>query len=274
MTLVPHHVTSRRSLADAGDSMDRFGIGHLPVMDDGRLVGLLSARDVQTAARLGMDAKDTPVASVMLLEPFTVPADEELTRVAREMARRRVDCAVVTEGARIRGILTATDALALLADAVGASGALVPPNRLPSVVKRRIEGEHEYLRQVLDRVENLSERALCEEADPDDLFAAARELYQKLIEHIELEDVLLAPAVRESCLGPARAKDLVEKHHEQRVQLEMALAMLDSGDVEHLAQSLLLLAHTVRVDMKREEQTVLSSLVLDDSLVESDMMAG
>jgi acetoin utilization protein AcuB len=274
MTLAPQYVPSRVSVAEARALMAKLGIGHLPIVDAGALVGLLSAHDVQVASRLGSDVEALSVGQLMSGDPYTATPDVEITRVAREMAQGHVECAVITERERVVGILTSTDVLSLLADAASATVALIAPTRLPSAIKRRIEAEHTFLRQKLDQVEALAERALREEPVEQELFASARELYRRLLEHIELEDALLAPTLPADSEGPQGARGFLHKHHEQRIQLGMGLAMVDVGDTEHLAESLLLLSHSVRVDMKQEEDTVLSSRMLDDSIVEADMNAG
>jgi hypothetical protein len=50
--------------------------------------------------------------------------------------------------------------------------------------------------------------------------------------------------------------------------------MVASGDVEHLAESLLLLAHWVKIDMKEEESVELAPAAMSDSPVVQDAEFG
>lgn len=277
MTLLPHTIGVTQTLLEAQQLMRNLRVRHLPVMEDRTtLVGVLSERDVVVAQALGTHLDKTAVGVAMTAGPFVVPPDAELTHVARSMAKQKVGCALVEEGSKVIGILTTTDGLSLLADVVACGGMLEPQSRLPSEVRQRILDEHKLLREMLEKVEQLSDDALREVlSDEEALHVAARDLYDMLLEHLELEDALLAPKLRESpTFGPRQAEALETKHHEQREQLQMGRAMLDAGDVEHLAESLLLLSHWVRVDMREEEATVLSPGALHDEAAQPDVAAG
>ena len=57
MTLGPHSITSRQTLAEAHQTMRERGVRHLPVVDDGKLVGVVSQRDLYLLETLrGVDA--------------------------------------------------------------------------------------------------------------------------------------------------------------------------------------------------------------------------
>jgi len=83
---------------------------HLLVADmDGRLVGVISDRDVLRAAD-GYDWETTFAANVMTVDPITVTADTPLSTATTLVLDNRVNCLpVVDELKRVRGILTTTD---------------------------------------------------------------------------------------------------------------------------------------------------------------------
>jgi len=93
-------------------------IRHLPVTESGRLVGILSDRDIAFASNsdgseLGERLR---VRDVCSLEVYRVAPEEPLDAVLSEMAARRIGSVVVTEGERIAGLFTATDACRCFAD--------------------------------------------------------------------------------------------------------------------------------------------------------------
>lgn len=103
------------------------GIRHLPVVDDGRLVGIVSDRDVriddrslhQLAAleRLGQAAgEDKPVEAVMSPDPHVIDGDQPIATAARLLLSRRISALPVVDDGELVGIITTTDCmLALLA---------------------------------------------------------------------------------------------------------------------------------------------------------------
>lgn len=116
MTPCPHTVGKDQSLAKAHELMREHGIRHLPVLDGGRLVGLLSDRDVHLVQSLrDVVSAQVPVEQAMSYDPYCVTPLTELEQVAREMARKKLGSAVVMEGPKVVGIFTAIDALETLA---------------------------------------------------------------------------------------------------------------------------------------------------------------
>jgi len=117
MTWGPIVIDCHRSLAEAAETMARFELRHLPVVDGGRLVGILSERDVYRfeLSKRRVDAEVIAVGEAMSPEPYTVTLATPVATVARAMADRRLGAAVVTRGNQIVGVFTSTDALWALA---------------------------------------------------------------------------------------------------------------------------------------------------------------
>lgn len=91
----------------AAQIMQLGRIRHLPVVEDGRLVGLISHRDV-----LVHDA-DTKIREAMSEDVQTVSPDTPALAAAELMQEQKYDSLPVVEGDRLVGIVTAADFLAL-----------------------------------------------------------------------------------------------------------------------------------------------------------------
>lgn len=116
MTVAPVVVAAGASLAEAHRLMRERQIRHLPVVESGQLVGLVSQRDVYLLETLrGVDPAVARVAEAMAPDPFRVAPDARLHEVASEMARRRIGSAVVVERGDVVGLFTTVDALEALA---------------------------------------------------------------------------------------------------------------------------------------------------------------
>lgn len=106
------------SIADARHIMREYNLRHLPVVDDGKLVGMLSDRDVYLLEAFArVDPSDARVREAMSM-PLIVDENEEIDVVADRMAAQRCNSAVIVDDGEIRGIFTATDALVALAELV------------------------------------------------------------------------------------------------------------------------------------------------------------
>lgn len=119
MTRTPYTVDSHEPLSAAQRKMSENGIRHLPVLTSGKLVGVLSQRDLYFLDALGgMGATFDVVSDAMTSEIFTVGPKAKLRDVVHEMNAHRYGCAVVVDGGNVVGIFTASDALELLTDAL------------------------------------------------------------------------------------------------------------------------------------------------------------
>jgi acetoin utilization protein AcuB len=121
MTPDPICVASDTLLSSAMVHMRRHDIRHLPVVDGGRLIGILSQRDIAMAtAEADQWPPSEHVGDAMSREVYAVPPERPLGEVAAKMVERKYGCTVVTRDERVVGIFTTTDALRLLVGIVEA----------------------------------------------------------------------------------------------------------------------------------------------------------
>lgn len=97
--------------------MRELAIRHLPVLQDERLVGVVSERDLKPAASLPeVETKALTVGDVMKRDVFVASTDMQLSEVASEMAEGKLGSAIIVDaGGNVAGIFTTTDALRILA---------------------------------------------------------------------------------------------------------------------------------------------------------------
>ena len=107
MTREPVTVDPRARCHEARRMMDQHRIRHLPVTDQGRLVGIVSDRDVRSAmsGKPGANAGE-----IMTLDPLTVTSETRIEHAARIMLDARVGSLPVVDGTLV-GIVTYTDLL-------------------------------------------------------------------------------------------------------------------------------------------------------------------
>ncbi len=116
MTAMPHTIGLDIPVKKALDMMREFGIRHLPVQDGGKLVGMLTDRDLKLAASFNK-ADDLTAEDVMSPDPYMVDVDAHVDEVAKEMAAHKYGAAIVTQqNGKIVGIFTAVDGLRVLAE--------------------------------------------------------------------------------------------------------------------------------------------------------------
>ncbi|HXU73485.1 MAG TPA: CBS domain-containing protein [Polyangia bacterium] len=118
MTPTPHTIGAEQMLTVAIELMREHKIRHLPVLRGGRLVGILSERDVALISGLPtVDPAVVPVEDAMSEEVYTVAGDTPLDEVAATMAANKYGSALVVDPRNhIVGVFTTIDALHALAD--------------------------------------------------------------------------------------------------------------------------------------------------------------
>lgn len=125
MTSAPHTVGPDQSLSIALDLMRKYDIRHLPVRHQGRIVGILSERDINFALRVEKaDASELKVESALTAEIFSVLPQTALEEVVSRMAKDRIGCALIEDASgKLLGIFTAVDACMVLAHQLGSAAA-------------------------------------------------------------------------------------------------------------------------------------------------------
>lgn len=103
-------VTSDTTLGEAGELLRAMDVRHLPVVQDERVVGMLSDRDLRRAQGTNRGA-DTPVGEVMSSDVSVIEPEKPLSFAAELMLARRIGAVPVVDDGRLIGIVTLTDLL-------------------------------------------------------------------------------------------------------------------------------------------------------------------
>jgi len=112
----PQTVRRDDKLIIARDIMLWGQFRHLPVLDQGKLVGVLSEGDIAAhQARTGESLASSPddtVRMAMQPEPHTAHPDDSVTEAAGRMATERIGCLPILDKGELVGLVTTTDILA------------------------------------------------------------------------------------------------------------------------------------------------------------------
>lgn len=112
MTTTPHSIGKEQTLAKAEEMMQKNHIRHLPVLEAGKLIGLISDRDVKFLKSFkDVDITKTTVADLSVTDVFTIKPTSKLDEVCEAMAENKYGCAVVMDNNKLVGIFTWVDAL-------------------------------------------------------------------------------------------------------------------------------------------------------------------
>jgi acetoin utilization protein AcuB len=116
MTRSPRTIGHQQSLAAAHRMMREHDIRHLPVLDSGKLVGMLSLRDLHFIETLGdVDQETVNVSEAMSQDTYAVGPRATLRKVVAEMAEHKYGSAVVLDDGKVVGVFTTVDGLRALA---------------------------------------------------------------------------------------------------------------------------------------------------------------
>lgn len=116
MTDQPYTIGRDQKLSRAHEMMREHKLRHLPVLEHGQLVGVLTQRDLYFLETIsGVSIDEDHVDDAMSPDAYAVSPDTPLGEVAETMLERKLGCAVIVERDRVAGIFTATDALKLIA---------------------------------------------------------------------------------------------------------------------------------------------------------------
>src|SRR5713101_6685982 len=106
MIVDPITISPEKKISDALEMMKRYRISGIPVTKGGRLVGILTNRDLRFESR-----SDLPISAVMTKENLiTVPVGTTLEEAERILHRHRVEkLLVVDENYNLKGLITVKD---------------------------------------------------------------------------------------------------------------------------------------------------------------------
>jgi CBS domain-containing protein len=103
-------VEPSQPLGEAARLMKSGDFGSVPVVDNGRLVGMLTDRDIVVrAVAEGLDPSSAQVREIASTTPVIVEPDQDLAEALRLMAQHRVRRLPVVDDGRLVGVLSQAD---------------------------------------------------------------------------------------------------------------------------------------------------------------------
>ena len=121
MSRDPATVGPNDSLERVVELLRRRDIRSVPVLEDGRLIGIVTDRDVRQVApgypllrdeqEIHRYMKHLTVTAAMTADPMTIAPEARLTEAAKVLETYRISSLPVVDGAALVGVLTVTDLL-------------------------------------------------------------------------------------------------------------------------------------------------------------------
>jgi CBS domain-containing protein len=126
MTRDPIILGRNDTLDLAEDIMNLRRIRHMPVVDEGSIVGIVSQRDLfrsalVTALGFGRKTQTAVIKTIKIKEimtehVITISPDASVKEAARVMIDKKIGCLPVVDGENLVGLLTETDILRYFAE--------------------------------------------------------------------------------------------------------------------------------------------------------------
>ena len=130
MTPNPRALAPSATVMEAAHAMREGDIGNIIVLENGRLCGILTDRDIVVRAlALGSDPARTRIGDICSRELTTISPDESLGRAVRLMREKAIRRLPVEEGGTVVGVISLGD-LAIDSDPRSALAdvSAAPPN--------------------------------------------------------------------------------------------------------------------------------------------------
>ncbi|MCK9262227.1 MAG: CBS domain-containing protein [Desulfomonilia bacterium] len=133
-------------IRDALTVMKKFSIRHLPVVEGGLFIGLVTSGDLKQAILASM-LETLKVGDLMLRNPITITRDTSLEKAARIIYEKNIGCLPVVESGKVAGIITIKDILKAFIEIMGV---LKSGSRIDVVLK----GVHGSFDEVVSIIES------------------------------------------------------------------------------------------------------------------------
>ena len=137
MSSQPETLNADNTLLDAVLLLRRAGLRHIPIVEDNRLVGILTDRDVARFApsmllplspqEYNRVFEETLITKVMTRDPISTAPDAPLAEAVRLLHQNRLGCLPVIEKGQLVGIITTNDMLRALHDLIDSPENSSPP---------------------------------------------------------------------------------------------------------------------------------------------------
>lgn len=106
MTREPSTLSPASTIGEAATIMRQDDCGSVPIVEGGRLVGIITDRDIVIRILAGgKDPKTAHVSEAMTADPVTVGPDASLDEAQKVMAERQVRRLPVVENGRLVGLV-------------------------------------------------------------------------------------------------------------------------------------------------------------------------
>jgi acetoin utilization protein AcuB len=115
MSPTPITIHPNASLVEAKACLDQHRIRHLPALEEGRLVGIITDRDIRSAASAS-SLEHVKVADTMTRNVITVSPETQVQVAAKLMLTHRIGGLPVVKKGELLGIITETDLLNALVE--------------------------------------------------------------------------------------------------------------------------------------------------------------
>ena len=119
MTPFPFAVGPDASVLEVERLMQTHRIRHVPIQDEGRVLGVVSERDLHHLVHVALPDTDKSrlrIRHLLRPDPYVTEMTTPLDEVAAEMAERHIGSAVVVRHGKLAGIFSTVDACRLLAE--------------------------------------------------------------------------------------------------------------------------------------------------------------
>lgn len=125
MTIDPEYVNPETSLREVIATMNRYGYRHLPVLENGQVVGIITDRDIRLVLNSPV-LDDEPLTRITVIDsvvasdcmtqnPLSVTGETPIYEVAGIFAKTKFGALLVMNNGRLDGIITVIDLLNQLA---------------------------------------------------------------------------------------------------------------------------------------------------------------
>lgn len=112
-----HSLNPRQTVQDVFELFEKQRIRHAPVLEDGKVVGVVSDRDLKDAlpSRFTENPKGTPylktVEEIMTADPVIAHPMDTVEEIAMVFYEQQIGCLPIVSGGKLAGFITETDLL-------------------------------------------------------------------------------------------------------------------------------------------------------------------